>query len=135
MTLTAKQHGMIAVARKQLGLAEDDYRTILRNACGVESATQLDNIGFDLLMQELRRLGFSPTKKGLGYRDGMATPQQLGMIRGLWRDLTGGADESGLRAWLERTAKVSSLRFLDRPGAHAMINALRAAVARKGNAA
>ncbi len=137
MPLTGKQRGLIRVAVAQLGMTDDDYRALLRNVCGVDSSTQLDNFGFDNLVVELVRRGFSRTrpKKGFGNRAGMASEAQIATIRSMWGRFAGSEDAEGLRTWLERTAKATDLRFLDQVAAGKAINGLRAMIARKAAAA
>ena len=113
--LTKKQTALIHVARKQLGLSDERYRYILRKMAGVESARDLDRTGFEFVMQAMAALGFRSefTRSFYGHRDGMATPAQVTRIRALWGEYTeGGAGERSLDKWLERTCKVSALRFL-----------------------
>lgn len=133
MSLTPKQLGLLAVARKRLGLEEEDYRAILREVAGVESARDLDYIGFERVMVRFKQLGFESTwsKRTFGRRHGMATPSQIDTIRAMWSSFSGSDDEAPLNAWLKRTCKVSALRFLDADGAHKAINGLRAMNARK----
>ena len=138
MSLGPKQLALLGVARKRLALDEETYRDVLHAVAGVESARDLDQLGFDQVMRRFRELGFESdwAKRNFGgARPGMATPSQLEMIRGLWRDYAGADDEAGLNGWLRRTAKCDALRFLDREGAHAAISGLRAMVARKKAAA
>ena len=131
--MTPKQIGLIHVAKKQLGLTDDQYRALLLWAGGVESAKDLDAAGFERVMGYLTRLGFKSdwTKRTFGNRPGMASPRQVDLIRELWRDYSGADDDAALGKWLERSYKVSSLRFLDAPAAQKAITGLRAMTRRK----
>ncbi len=134
MAVTPKQLALLAIAKKRLAIIEDDYRSILRSEAGVESARDLDHIGFNAVMKRFAQLGFQSdwSKRNFGgYRAGMATPAQLQMIREMWRQYSGADDEAGLNGWLMRTAKVSATRFLDADGVHKAISGLRAMTARK----
>lgn len=133
MSLTPKQLGLLAVARKRLGLEEEDYRAILRANAGVESARDLDYVGFATVMARFTQLGFKSDwrERTFGSRPGMATPAQIDTIRAMWKSFSGSEDEGPLNTWLNRTCKVSALRFLDADGAHKAINGLRAMNARK----
>ena len=137
MALSAKQIALIAVARTALHLREEDYRAILANIAGIEHTRELDRLGFDLLMQEFRRLGFESDshKANLGTRPGMATPGQISLIRNLWAEFTGGeGTDASLGKWLDGKFKVSSLRFLPKARASKVIQALRAMVAMRSAA-
>ena len=57
----------------------------------------------------------------------MATPAQVTLIRELWGAYaTEEGGESGLNRWLERTFRVSALRFVTEDQAERIIRALRA---------
>lgn len=132
--MTSRHHGLIRVARERLGMAEEDYRALLKRVAGVESATNLDWPGFDRLMAEFRRLGFRSDWYGAtgGYRVGMASPAQLGLIGRLWAEWTDGeGTENGLCTWMEKKFRVSALRFLEAERARQVITALSAMVKRK----
>lgn len=131
---TEKQLGLIHVAKKKLGLDEETYLHILKEAGGVKSAKDLDNYGFEEVLAYLNRLGFRSTSSArhFGRRAGMASPSQIGLIRQLWAEWAGGEDpEKGLNAWLERSYHVSALRFLPADKAGKAITGLRAMLKRK----
>lgn len=134
MALTQKQTALIHVAKTQLGISDDDYRAVLlREAC-VQSSRDLDNDGFDAVMQRLRALGSEPsaTPPAYGRRAGMATPAQAAYIRSLWNEYTDGVgNDRSLGKWLQRTVKVSDLRFVSFAAARKAIAALRAMVKKK----
>ena len=127
--LTRKQTALIHVARKQLVLSDERYRYILRKMAGVESAKDLDQTGFELVMKAMMALGFRSdfTRTFYTHRAGMATPAQVTRIRALWGEFAT-VDDSGtaLNRWLERTFKVSALRFVTEEQAAKAIRALRA---------
>jgi len=134
MALTRKQTALIKVAVKQLGLSDDDYRAVLRDEAGVESSRDLDNDGFDAVMARFRARGFRPTATPptYGHRAGMATPAQAAYIRSLWNEYTDGVgDDRSLGKWLQRTVKVSDLRFVSFAAARKAITGLRAMVEKK----
>ena len=134
MALTKKQTALIHVAKKQLGLGDDDYRAVLLHEAGVESSRDLDNDGFDAVMERFRDLGFKPTATppAYGRRAGMATPAQVAYIRSLWSEYTDGVgDDRSLGKWLQRTVKVTDLRFVSFAAARKAITGLRAMVEKK----
>lgn len=134
MPLDRKKLSLLHVAKSRLGLSDEDYRAILRRVAGVESSTELDEVSFDLVMQYFERLGFKSdwSERNFGHRVGMASPQQVALIRSLWSDWTGGkGTDADLGRWLFRSYKVSSVRFLDAGLAGKAINGLRAMVKRR----
>ena len=74
-------------------------------------------------------LGFAPLEaKGPNYgeRPGMASFAQLELIRTIWREYTHGTGtEASLCKWLERSFKITSLRFLTMTDARKAITALK----------
>jgi hypothetical protein len=124
-----KKIRIIHVARRQVGLTEDDYRSLLRLYGGVEHAAELDQAGFTAVMARFAALGFSSTspRRPLAARASMASQPQTALIRQLWAECTDGeGTDATLGKWLERQFKVSSIRFLTTPVAHRAIGALRA---------
>ena len=79
MALNSKQTTLIHVAKTQLVLSDEDYRTVLLHEAGVETSRDLDNEGFDAVMERFRTLGFEPsaTPPAYGHRAAMATPAQV----------------------------------------------------------
>lgn len=134
MPLTRKQTALVHVARKQLGLTDEQYRAILLQLAGVETSKHLDRIGFELVMQYMAALGFKSdfAKTFYGHRPGMATPAQVSLIRALWDEYTEGeTTDLALGKWLARTFKVSAVRFVTFDHAPKAIAALKAMKAKK----
>ncbi len=90
----------IHILRKELGLTESEYRAILREVAGVESAKYLDESGDRAVMARLyairdERRGAAPKR--------VKTPTE----RKIWRLWLGREDDPGLRNYLpaqDRTA-------------------------------
>jgi hypothetical protein len=125
-----KKVAMIHVGKKQLNMADDDYRALLLRAGGVESSKDLDAVGFASVMDELSRLGFESTaaseRRKEPYRQGShASYAQRSLIRRLWQTYKGQDDIEGLRRWLTRQFKVSDPRFLDSEKTRKVIAALK----------
>ncbi len=117
---------------------DEDYRAILKRFGRVESSANLDHAGFLRMMDAFTRLGFRSdfSKRNFGERAAMASPRQVAMIRSLWTEYTGGeGTDATLGKWLERTFKVSSLRFLTAEHAPKAITALKAMKSKKKGAA
>lgn len=114
MAISKSQKAVIHVAKSQLQMADEDYRAMLMRAAGVSSSTELDDAGFDRVMAEFERLGFRHPRQREqeARREGFATPKQLGRIRALWKEYSGGDDELKLGKWLEEKFHISSVRFV-----------------------
>lgn len=115
MPISNARKSVIHVARHQLQMADTDYRALLQRVAGVSSSSELDDSSFDKVMAEFERLGFRSAKHRTpaAHREGMATPAQVGKIRGLFKAYHGVDDERRLERWLEVHLHASSLRFLD----------------------
>jgi hypothetical protein len=120
---------LIQVAKRSLGLADDDYRSILLRVAGVSSSTELDDSGFRQIMDSFAHLGFQSTSAAanFGRRDGFATAGHVATIRRLWASYTRGeGTDTTLGKWLEGKWHVSALRFLPAEQAPKVIAALKA---------
>ena len=134
MALSSKQTALIHVAKKELGLTDDDYRAILRQVAGVDSSKHLDFAGFEAVLRRFGELGFRSSSQppAFGERYGMASQAQVDFVRSLWRQYTKGqGDDRSLGKWLDRTVKVSDIRFLTYGDAFKAITALKAMVDRE----
>lgn len=132
---TRKQLALAHVAKKQLGMDDDAYRTVLMRAAGVRSARDLDAAGFEAVMDEFGRLGFEARPKAggpdYGRRWGFASPAQVRLLRQLWQEYTRGeGTELSLGKWLKRTYGCDALRFLTAADAPKAITALKEMAAR-----
>lgn len=137
MALSRKKITLIHVARNKLGMNEQEYRDVLYQTAAVTSAADLDEWGFEAVMDRFWYLGFDSDFRARtwGPRAGMASPAQVELIRALWREYTDGeGDDRSLGKWLDRTFKVSALRFLPRGKAGKVITALKAMKSRKADA-
>lgn len=125
--LPKSKNALIQVARRQLGLSEDDYRDLLLNHGGVTKARYLSGRGFDAVMERFAQLGFvsQRTAHAGPARLNRASPAQVELIRALWAELTVTGTESGLRRWLDKHWGVSSVEFLTPRGAGRVIGAMR----------
>lgn len=132
--LTIKQKRLLGVARKQLHLSDDEYRTILRNHGGVESSRDLNTDKLDAVLRAMKSMGFVQThsNRQFGERHGFASPAQVGLIRNLWAIYTDGeGTDRTLGRFLDKKFGISDIAFLDYPTAPRVITALRAMASRK----
>lgn len=132
-----KRLKLLNVAKRQLGLSDDDWRAMLSRVAGVVSSADLNDAGFERLMIELNRLGFHSTtsRRQFGHRPGFASPAQVATIRDLWKRYHGDdPDEVALNAWLTRFHHVSALRFVTAEKANKVLPSLKAMVGRRQRA-
>jgi hypothetical protein len=134
MAMTRSQFAILKLAQKRLGLDDDTYRAVLRIHGGVESAKDLKPTGFKTVMQYFADCGFESDWRKRTYGDrrpGMASPKQIDTIRSRWFDFSGRNDEAALNRWLERSYRVTALRFLDQEQASKALTGLKKMVARR----
>ncbi len=138
--MTPKQLAVLHLARKHMatatpGFNDDMWRAILVRLGGAKngSATELDNAGFEAVMEYANAWGFQSTwrQRTFGHRPGMASPRQVDLILELWREWSGADDKAALDKWIERYYGIASLRFATPPIAAKAINGLKAMIARK----
>lgn len=83
--VTPAQISMLHVAKSQLGLSEEDYRSTLLLYGGVESSKQLRQEGMQRIMQRFEQLGWQPQgSKVIPMRsrekDGTAQPSEAQLV-------------------------------------------------------
>ena len=129
----------IHIAKKQLGLSEDDYRAAVRLASKgkTDSAGELDAQGRTALLAHFKRAGFKPRKPAAKPRQ-PAKPDlpigddrdQVKKIRSLWIELhefgaVRDSSESALCAYTRRVTRKEHPKFLDLYQASDMIEQLK----------
>ena len=141
MGLSHKQIALIHIAKQELGLSEEYYRKLL-GELGVKSSKELDQAGFQRLMNKFELLGFrrqtTKAKKRGDDVPGMASEGQKAKIWKLWFLWMGGDEDLAearrqLRNFLFKRFGVSDVRWLTREKAWDVIEALKAMVARRSD--
>lgn len=130
---------LIHVAKKQLALDDDEYRTILHAVCGVESAKDIKRLeDFRELMRAFGKLGFKNSEvkeRAMRFRrdnDSAASPDQLGVIKEIWKRVTWNPDDpKALDSFLQNRFHVPNLAMLSRRKASDVIEALKEMHVRK----
>lgn len=128
-TLRAGDLAKIHLAKKALGLTDDDYRALLARVGKVQTAADLDIAGRARVLREFERLGWraQPTGKP---KPKLCREPQAKKIRALWLALAAAGvvrnpDESALLAYVRRQEKVDRLEWLSVRAASAVIEALK----------
>jgi len=142
--ISPRQIKIIHTLKGVMGMGDEDYRAMLQEFAGVASSKNLTWRQADELIADMQRktgkqvqekAEFKTRHNSLAKRPGMATPPQLRKIEAIWVEVSkaDGPENraKALRAFIERVAKVSDLRFLDRTGASAVITALEAMAGRR----
>lgn len=128
----------IHIAKKQLGMNDDDYRAVLERVTGKTSSKGLPLSKLNDVLNEMKNLGFKTTTatKRIGTRK-LADDPQAKKIRAMWitlRDMGELKDssEAALLSFVKRMTGVSAFEWLDSKQADTIINALRGWIERKG---
>jgi phage gp16-like protein len=102
----------VHVAKKQLALDDDTYRTMLRSVAGVDSAKDLTRETADRLLAHMERCGFQP-KKTLNRRPRVAASRaaQISKIEALLADA--GRPWEYVIGMVKRICKVDAIEFCD----------------------
>ena len=129
----------IHIAKKQLGLSDDDYRAAVMSASKgkTDSAGELDMQGRTALLAHFKRAGFKPRKPAAKPRQ-PAKPDlpigddrdQVKKIRSLWIELhefgaVRNSSEAGLAAYVKRIKGKEHPKFLDIDEASDVIEQLK----------
>lgn len=132
----------VHIAAKALALDDGTYRALLRRVTGKESARDMDDGELGRVIEELKRLGWRDPgfRRGRTTRAGgrpLAAGAQAAKIRALWLDLyhlgeVEDSSEEALARFVERTAGVAALQWLDPRSADKAIRALRGWLKRVG---
>lgn len=116
----------IHIAKKDLGLAESEYRALLQRVGKVTSARDLSDKAADAVITEMKRLGWQP-------KASTKAPSERADIRkiyALWKALheagrIASRSSESLRAWVLRQFKISAPEFLKPVEARVAIEQLK----------
>ncbi len=125
--LLAKVH----IAKKDLGLADENYRAILVRITGRESSRDCTERQLEQLLAEFRRLGWTP-KKG---KASISDRPYVRKIYALWKEAgivgtVGNASKEALRSFVERQTGRSAPEFCTPAEANKVSEGLKAMIKR-----
>ncbi|WP_370236567.1 regulatory protein GemA [Brevundimonas sp.] len=136
----------VQIARKELGLADDDYRMILTRLTGHSSAADCSDADLGRVLDEFKAKGWTP-KVVAGGRAGARKPESrkarpadhpsAKKARALWLSLWNLGEvrdpsETALEAFARRQLKVERLQWADQALVYKLIEALKAMAERAG---
>lgn len=131
LDLRRRKLAQVHLAVKQVGLSQDDHRSLLMQLFGHDSSASLSVPQLGAYIAHLRKLGFKPAPpKSAGARK-LADDDQSKMMRGLWLELAGmgvvrNSAESALAAYVRRQTGVGALQWLSSKQASDVIESLKA---------
>jgi len=121
--ISKKQIRLIHVAKRELGLGDDEYRDLLYAVTSKRSSRDLTAAETKEVVATLERLGFKPPAPRPAER---ATAAQVKFIKDLWREAAKHPSENWLRVWLLNTYRVDRPEDLTFDDASRAIEALKA---------
>lgn len=136
--IDSSQIKKIHALKNVMNMPDEEYRRLIH--LNFYPATSSKHLSYEQAEVFINGLEEKAIKKGvwekfdnrkynnLGYREDMATPNQLRLIEGLWKNISVIKEpknrHKALRAWLYKRFKVSDLRFLDHVTVSKVIYAL-----------
>ncbi len=121
----------IHIAKQQLGLDDETYRSMLFTVARVESSKDLDYAGRLAVLDHMRARGWSnkPARKAQSSRL-LADDPQSKMIRGLWLELhqlgaVKNPAEAALNSFIKRHTGIDRLEWLSGKQASGIIEILK----------
>ncbi|PHP17657.1 hypothetical protein CG471_21790 [Sphingobium sp. IP1] len=125
----------IHIARKKLGMEEEDYRALLERLTGHRSAKACDDRQLVALIAEFERMGWRPT--GSGKRRSVGGSQTVRKARAMWISLyqlgaIADGSDAALDAFGRRQLRVDRLVWADERQGFRLIEALKAIATRYG---
>jgi len=128
----------IHIAKKDLGLSDEEYRDILRARFRKDSAAKLSQPQADQLIRHFQSLGWKPKQKSLpGFGGSLASDPMSRKIRALWLELAKGGvvrnkSEQALLTFVKKQVKVDRLQWASTGQKAQVIEALKYWGKRKG---
>ena len=136
-----RRRGMYAklqIAKKQLGLSEDDYRAIIFDHCRSMSAADATDEQLECMVKHFEQRGFKSTAKAVPGRKAPAADFPAAKkARALWISLhqlgaVRNRSDIALEAFAKRQLKVEHWRWSDQSLSYRLIEALKALAKRHG---
>ncbi|MDR0759671.1 MAG: regulatory protein GemA [Treponema sp.] len=132
---------LIHIAKKDVGITDEDYRSLLSGAAEVESAAELEyEYQFNAVMKAFENLGFKSARRGEAgkktrprWTDAWGgTPNQRAKIEVMWRTCARNPADKALRVFIKRITHVDHPRFLNSVLAQKVIIALEVMMRKAG---
>jgi len=124
---------LIHIGKAKMALSDDAYQAFLEGVTKKSSCADMGVRQLEAVLRAMRRNGFSQLPKRVKPEEqGMASPEQLEYIKGMWQKCARNKSDSALLAFVNRIAGVASLRFLTIHTAQKVILALRDMMVKAG---
>jgi len=124
---------LIHIGKAKMALSDDIYRSFLEGITGKRSCADMGVRQLEAVLRAMRSTGFVQLPERVRPEEqGMASPEQLEYIKGMWQKCARNKNDAALLAFVNRIAGVKSLRFLTVHTAQKVILALRDMMVKAG---
>lgn len=125
---------LIHVAKKKIGLSDEDYRAVLESTAGKSSCSEMTLFELDEALKAMKKLGFRVKKLEtkeieLGWD---TTREQMNYIKGMWELAARDKSDRALYKFIGRITGAVHPRFMNKKDAQKVIIALRKMMADAG---
>jgi len=124
---------LIHIGKGKMALTDDAYRAFLSGTVGKDSCTTMSIRQLETVLRVMRKNGFDSTARRVSYEErGGATLEQLEYIKGMWAKCARNKSDKALTTFVNRIARVKTLRFLTVETAQKVMLALRDMMVKAG---
>ena len=124
---------LIHIGKAKMGTTDDAYRAFLEGAAGRDSCADMTVRQLESVLRAMRKHGFPIAPHSVRPEEkGRASLAQLEYIKGMWAKCARNKGDAALLAFVNRIAKVKTLRFLTPRSARSVILALREMMIKAG---
>ena len=124
---------LINIGKAKMGMGDDAYRAFLVGVTDKTSCADMTVRQLETALRAMRKHGFEPAPRRVKPEEkGLASLAQLEYIKGMWAKCARNKSDKALLAFVNRIAKVKTLRFLCPASAQKVILALRDMMAKAG---
>lgn len=118
---------LIHVAKKEIGLSDEDYRAVLASTVKKSSCSDMTLFELDEVLSAMKKLGFKVKKletreDELGWK---TSRDQMDYIKGMWKLVAREKTDKALYRFIKRITGADHPRFMNEYGAQKVIIALR----------
>ena len=118
---------LIHVAKKEIGLSDEDYRAILESSAKKSTCSNMNVFELDEVLKAMKKLGFKfkrlETKENEVGWD--TSKEQMDYIKGMWELVARDKSERALYRFIKRITGADHPRFMGAVEAQKVIIALR----------
>lgn len=125
---------LIHVAKKEIGLSDEDYRAVLESTTKKSSCAEMTLFELDEVLKAMKKLGFRVKKLAtkeieLGWD---TSKEQMDYIKGMWELVARDKSDRALYRFIRRITGAGHPRFMGAADAQKVIIALRKMMADAG---